>query len=516
MVANTTARTFETDKLRRVVKPVRGDVLAGVSVALVLVPQALAYAKIAGVDPVHGLYAAVAAPIAGALVGSSPYLQTGPVAVTSLLTFGALSSLGDPFSARFALLAGLLAILVGLMRLAIGLAGAGPIAYLMSQPVVVSFTSAAAVLIISSQVPALLGMEPGTGNPFTVAVQALSRPDDWVVADVLLGIGAMAVMLGGRRLSPLFPGALVAVVAATAWSWVTDYDGHVVGDIRAALTLETDLPWGDIPALLLPALVIAVVGFAEPSAIARKYAAEDRTYWDSNREFMGQGLANVASGVASGYPVGGSFSRTALNKLGGARTRWSGAVTGLTVAAVLPFSFVLAPLPTAVLSGLVIAAVISLIDVRSPLLYWRWSRPQFVVGIVTAASTLVLAPRVEQGVLLGVGTALAVHLWREVKVGVPSSLEDETLHLRPTGVLYFGSAPGVERTVNRIIANHPEVRRIVIHLGRLGRVDLTGALMLRDVVDEARSAGVEVELTGAKGHTARILSRVLEDDSLTE
>jgi sulfate permease, SulP family len=502
--------------LHRVVKPVRGDVLAGISVALVLVPQALAYAKIAGVDPVHGLYAAVAAPIAGALVGSSPYLQTGPVAVTSLLTFGALSSLGDPFSARFALLAGLLAILVGLMRLAIGLVGAGPIAYLMSQPVVVSFTSAAAVLIISSQIPGLLGMESGAGNPFAVAVRAFSRPDDWAVVDVLLGLAAMAVMLGGRRLSPLFPGALVAVVAATAWSWATDYDGHVVGDISAALTLETDLPWGDIPALLLPALVIAVVGFAEPSAIARKYAAEDRTYWDSNREFMGQGLANVASGIAAGYPVGGSFSRTALNKLGGARTRWSGAITGLTVAAILPFAFVLAPLPTAVLSGLVIAAVISLIDVKSPLYYWKWSRPQFAVGIVTAVSTLVLAPRVEQGVLLGVGTALAVHLWRELQVGVPSNLEGDTLHLWPTGVLYFGSAPGVERAVNQIIAEHFEVRRIVVHLGRLGRVDLTGALMLRDVLEEARSSGVEVELAGARGHTGKILSRVLEDESLLE
>lgn len=498
------------------VKPARGDVLAGISVALVLVPQALAYAKIAGVDPVYGLYAAVAAPIAGALVGSSPYLQTGPVAVTSLLTYGALSSLGDPFTARFALLAGLLAILVGLMRLVIGLVGAGPIAYLMSQPVVVSFTSAAAVLIISSQIPGLLGSEGGSGNPVVTALEALASPADWSLADLLLGVGAMAVMLGGRRISPLFPGALVAVAAATLWSWATDYDGSTVGQIEIEFALRTDVPWGDVPALLLPALVIAVVGFAEPSAIARKYAAEDRTYWDSNREFMGQGLANIASGIASGYPVGGSFSRTALNRLGGARTRWSGAITGFAVLAILPFASVLAPLPTAVLSGLVIAAVTSLIDVRSPVLYWRWSRPQFVVGVVTAAGTLILAPRVEQGVLLGVGTALAVHLWRELKVGVPSRVEEDTLHVWPTGVLYFGSAPGVERSVNRLIAEHDEVRKVVVHLGRLGRVDLTGALMLRDVLDEVRSSGVEVELTEAKGHAARILARVLDDESILE
>ena len=285
-----------------VVKPVRGDFLAGISVALVLIPQALAYAKIAGVDPVHGLYAAVAAPIAGALIGSSPYLQTGPVAVTSLLTYGALAALGDPFSAKFALLAGLLAIMVGLVRLGIGLVGGGPIAYLMSQPVVVSFTSAAAILIISSQLPGLLGVDAGSGNPFVVALSALSQPADWQWIDILLGVFAMVAMIGGRKLSPLFPGALVAVVATSAWSWVTDYGGSTVGDIAIALTLETDLPWGDVPALLLPAVVIAVVGFAEPAAIARKYAAEDRTFWDSNKEFVGQGLANVASGSRRRLP----------------------------------------------------------------------------------------------------------------------------------------------------------------------------------------------------------------------
>lgn len=490
--------------------------LAGISVALVLVPQALAYAKIAGVDPVYGLYAAVAAPIAGALVGSSPYLQTGPVAVTSLLTYGALSSLGDPFTARFALLAGLLAILVGLIRLGIGIVGAGPIAYLMSQPVVVSFTSAAAILIASSQLPGLLGVEGEGGNPFVSALRALAEPSAWSLPDIVLGVGAIAIMLLGKRLSPLFPSALLAVGVAIAWSWSTGYDGPTVGDIDVRLAIPTDLPLGDLPHLLLPALVIAVVGFAEPAAIARKYAAEDRTFWDSNREFIGQGLANLASGAAGGYPVGGSFSRTALNRLGGARTRWSGAITGLSVAAILPFAFVLAPLPTAVLSGLVIAAVTSLVDLKAPRLYWRWSRPQFVVGVVTALGTLVLAPRVERGVLLGVGTALAVHLWRELKVGVPSRLEADTLHVWPTGVLYFGSAPGVERAVNKLIAEHEEVRRIVVHLDRLGRVDLTGALMLRDVLDEARSGGVEVHVTGAKAHVGRILARVLEDDSIIE
>jgi sulfate permease, SulP family len=504
-----------------VAPPARGDVLAGISVALVLVPQSMAYAEIAGLQPSHGLYAAAAAPVAGALVGSSPYLQTGPVAVTSLLTFGALSGIADPFTARFALLAGLLAIVVGVIRMGVGLLGGGPIAYLMSQPVVTSFTTAAALLIVGSQVPALLGVEGVGGSPLVEAVTALGEPQSWRRADIVLGLGAMALMLLGRRISALFPGALLAVVAATAWSVAVDYGsngnpGSVVGDISVGLHLPDAMPLSDLGSLLVPGVVIALVGFAEPASIARRYAAQDRSPWDSNREFVGQGLANVAAGVAGGYPVGGSFSRTALNRLGGARSRWSGVFTGLAVLAVLPVADVLAPLPTAVLAGLVIAAAISLVDLRALAMYWRWSRPQFLVALVTVVSTLALAPRVERGVIVGVGTALAVHLWRELMVRVPSRLEGTSLHLWPSGVLYFGSAPGMERTVNELIAAHPQVTRVVVHLGGLGRVDLTGALTLRDLVDEARASGVEVEIRGAAARPARLLMRVLGDDALVD
>jgi len=507
-----------------VTPPARGDVLAGISVALVLVPQSMAYAEIAGLQPSHGLYAAAAAPLAGALVGSSPYLQTGPVAVTSLLTFGALSGIADPFTARFALLAGLLAIVVGVIRMGVGLLGGGPIAYLMSQPVVTSFTTAAALLIAGSQVPALLGVDGVGGSPLVEAVTALGEPQSWHRADILLGLGAMALMLLGRRISPLFPGALLAVVAATAWSVAVDYGstgnpgnpGNVVGDISVGLHLPEAMPLSDLGSLLVPGVVIALVGFAEPASIARRYAAQDRSPWDSNREFVGQGLANVAAGVAGGYPVGGSFSRTALNRLGGARSRWSGVFTGLAVLAVLPVAHVLAPLPTAVLAGLVIAAAVSLVDLRALAMYWRWSRPQFLVALVTVVATLALAPRVERGVIVGVGIALAVHLWRELMVRVPSRLEGTSLHLWPSGVLYFGSAPGMERTVNELIAAHPQVTRVVVHLGGLGRVDLTGALTLRDLVDEARASGVEVEIHGAAARPARLLTRVLGDDALVD
>ncbi|MGZ8745432.1 MAG: SulP family inorganic anion transporter, partial [Nocardioides sp.] len=261
-------------------RPARGDLVAAVSVALILVPQALAYAWIAGLDPVYGLYAAVAAPLAGALVGSSPYLATGPVAVTSLLTFGALAPLAEPRSAEFAALAALLAVIVGLVRMAFGLAGAGPIAYLMSQPVVVSFTSAAALLIIGTQIPALLGVDVEADNPLVGAARVLSDPGEWVWTDLALGAVAFVVLLGGRRVWSLFPGALVAVVAGTTWSQLTGYDGAVVGQVTLELHAPGGFSVGDVLSLVVPGLVIAVVGFAEPASIARKYAALDRHPWD--------------------------------------------------------------------------------------------------------------------------------------------------------------------------------------------------------------------------------------------
>lgn len=493
----------------RITAPARGDLVAAATVALVLVPQALAYASIAGLDPVYGLYAAVAAPVAGAVVGSSPYLQTGPVAVTSLLTFGALAPLAEPRSLRFAALAAVLALVVGLVRVGLGLIGAGPIAYLMSQPVVVSFTTAAAVLIVSTQVPALLGVHVHAANPLVGAVTALGDPTQWSWIDIALGLGALVLMLAGRRLWALFPGALVAVVAATVWSSFSGYGGATVGTVDLQLHAPRGIALGDLGALLLPGLVIAVVGFAEPASIARRYAAEDRKPWDSNREFVGQGLANLASGAAGGFPVGGSFSRTSLNRLSGARTRWSGAFTGLFVLAILPFAGALADLPLAVLAGLVIGAVASLVDLRKPLLYWHWSKPQFAVGVVTAASTLAFAPRVERGVLLGVAAALAVHLWREMRVPVPACLEGDVLHLRPSGVLYFGSAPAVERAINAVLGQHPDVKEVVLHLDSVGRLDLTGALMLRDLAEEAGAGGRAFAMCGAGPHAARLLTRVL-------
>lgn len=494
----------------RLGRPSRGDALAGVTVALVLIPQAMAYAGLAGLSPEHGLFAAALVPAAAALFASSPFLQTGPTALTSLLTLGALTVFAQPHTSDYAALAALLALMVGVVRLAMGLLRAGAIAYLMSHVAVLGFTAAAAVLIVVSQVPALLGVPSQPGNPLSGLWVTVSQPSEWSPAALGLAGLTFVLMIGGRRLHPLAPGAIVAVVAAVAFTRLVGYDGPTIGMLAAGLPpISADFPWAAAPGLLLPAIVIALVGFAEPAAIARRYATEERRSWSPNRELVSQGVANIVAGVSSGLPVGGSFSRTALNRRAGARGQWSAVVTSLAVLAFLPVAFVLSALPTAVLAAIVIASVAPLVDVRAVRHYWRFSPVQTMVGLMTFSATIALAPRIELGVLVGIGAAIAAHLWREQRLSLQEWRDGRTLHLRPRGVLYFVSSSALEDRFIEAMGRHRDAETVLLHLDGLGRVDLTGAIGLRRFVDDAQASGIAVGLVDVPLQSYKIITRVL-------
>jgi SulP family sulfate permease len=497
---------------RGLTPPARGDLIAAVTVALVLIPQSLAYAKLAGLPVVTGLYTAVAATIAAGLIGSSRYLQTGPVALTSLLTLGALTSLAAAGSDEYVALAALLALVVGAVRLLIGLLRWGFVAYLMSQPVIAAFTVAAGLLILLSQVPALLEVDTDEASPLLAAWEAVRNPAAWNPTAMAIGVAIVVLVLLGRRIGPLFPGAFLGAAGAlllTTFGLVTVAE---VGAVPSGLPVPTlALPWSETPSLLLFGVVIALVGFAEAASISRQYASEDRETWDPDREFAGQGLANVAAGVVQGYPAGGSFSRSSLNRLSGARTRWSGVLAGVVVLAVMPVASVFSRLPQAALAGLVIASVLPLIRLRPFVEVWRVSKPQFAVAAATFAVTVAAAPHVERGVLVGVGLALAVHLWRELHVEIETWSDGSTLHVRPQGVLYFGSAPAVEARAATLVAADPAIETVVLHLERLGRLDVTGALALRSLVDDMHLSGVRVVIAGSQPQAQRLLRTVLGD-----
>ena len=491
-------------------RPRAGDLVAGLSVAMLVVPQSIGLAAPAGLPPEQGVYAAALAPLITAFTSSSPFLQSGPTALTSLLTLGALSAIAMPFAPPYVALASLLALEVGLIRLAIGRLRIGAVAYLMSQPVVAGFTAAGAVIIVLTQVPAALGMTGDASEPVLSAFRALTGPGAWDRTSAALAVGTAALVLLGRRLHPLFPGVLIAAVGGILLVQGGAIDVPVVGDVRAGFPiLGLALPWRSASSLVLPAIAIALVGFAEPAAVARHYATRDRTPWDPNREFTSQGLANIVTGIAGSYPVGGSFSRSALNRLAGAQTRWSGMVTALTVLAFLPFLSAISPLPRAIMAAIVMSAVVSLLNPAPFLEYRRLARAQFGVAIATFAATLALAPRVDEGVLIGIGIGIGAHLWREVRIPTGERVEGDVLHIEPHGVLFFASAPALQDEVNALVARHPDIRRLVLHLGGLGRIDLTGALALRDLVTGAQAAGIEVELVDVPPQAAKVVERTL-------
>ena len=388
-------------------KPTAGDLIAGVSVALLALPQGLAYAELAGMPAKYGLYAAAIPSILAAIFVSSPYLQTGPVALTALLTYGALEGLAQPFSPEFIELAALLALSVGVIRLILGILKLGKIAHLLTDAVITGFTTGAAILIIFSQLPKSLGVDDVKGGVLSAGWKSISNPELWELNAILFSIVTIIVIFGGRFLHRLFPGVLIAVVCGIAISKAIGYSGPVVGELSSGfIPLKFTFEWGSLTDLLLPATIIAIVGFAEPAAIARTFAKEDKSSWNPNKDFVSQGVANLASAISNSFPVGGSFGRSSLNKIAGAETPWAGAITGVFVLAVLPLVFLLEELPSAILGATVIGAVIKLVK---PMEFFKLVVDETQQGFIatgTLTATLLTAPRIDRGILVGLGLSL--------------------------------------------------------------------------------------------------------------
>ena len=384
-----------------------GDVVAGISVALLALPQGLAYAELAGVPAQYGLYAAALPCLLAAIFASSPYLQTGPVAVTALLTFGALQGVAEPQTPEYIELAALLALFVGIIRLAFGIFHLGKIANLLTDPLILGFTSGAAILIILSQLPKALGVETSNGGVIRSGFDAFIHPTQWHGLAILFSIGTILLMFGGRRLHRLFPGVLLSVASGILISWTTGYSGSVVGKLEGGfISFDFSFAWSSSSQLIIPAFVIAIVGFVEPASIARTFAPKDKTSWNSDREMISQGVANIASAISQSFPVGGSFGRSSLNHFAGATSTWSGAITGAFVLLALPFTFLLEYLPSAILGATVIGAVVRLIRPKAFFDLIRNSYGDAAVGFGTLIATLATAPRIERGILIGLFLSL--------------------------------------------------------------------------------------------------------------
>jgi SulP family sulfate permease len=388
----------------------RADLVAGATVAVVAVPQALAYAQLAGMPPHVGLYAAFVPTIVAALFGASAQVSTGPVALTSLLTAGALAPLAAAGSAAYAALAVALAIGSGLVQLAAGYAGWGRWIERIPAALMLGFVNAAALVIALSQLPALLGVRVPSGTgPIGTLVALRDGLPAAVPTTAAFGLAGLAALLALRRAWPRFPGALAVSIAAILASagWGYESIGPVVGDLPAGLPLPA---WPAVDPALLPALLpglltIAVVSFIEVTSSARVIATRTGVAWNVNQELVGQGLAKVAAGVFGAFPVSGSFSRSALNLGAGARSPWSSLVCAALVGAALLFATgALHHLPTAVLAALIVSAVATLVTPRELIGLWRGGpggRGEAAVAWTTLVATLLSAPRIHYGLLVG-------------------------------------------------------------------------------------------------------------------
>jgi SulP family sulfate permease len=486
------------------------DAIAGASVAFIAIPQGLAYAEIAGMPAYTGLYATAVPAVLAGFTSDSRYLQTGPVATTSLLTFGALASLGAAAkSEEYIALAAVLALLVGVVRLLLGFMKLGGIADLMSRPIILGFTSAAAILIAGSQSDKAFGVEGAPGGFLQKLLFVLAHPGDWNWAAIGLSVLTAALVVGGKRIHSAFPGVMLAVLVGIVIGRMDSYPASLVGTVPSGLpNFSFAFMWSAIPSLLIPAIVIAVVGFSEATAVARTFAIQDRERWSANKELISQGVANMASAVSGGFPIGASFSRSSLNQSAGARTRWAGFFTGITILAFLPFASVVSSLPNAVLGAVVIIAVVKLIRVDKLLGLFKIAKLQGTIGVATFIATIALAPRVDLAVLLAILVAIGVHLYREIsRVNVEAEVDADTLVIYPAGVLFFASANRFHDTILTRVADHPGITTVVFDLSKLGRIDYSGTLTLQEIAESLAKADLLVEVRGVGAHSEKTFNR---------
>ena len=501
----------------------RADVIAGVTVALVLIPQSMAYASLAGLPPYYGLYASFLPPMIAAIWGSSRQLATGPVAVVSLMTASALEPLAVANPEGFLVYAFTLALMVGLFQLSLGLLKLGVLVDLLSHPVVIGFTNAGALIIATSQLGKLFGVsvpkEPHHYETVYNTILAAISGTHW--ATFWMAVLAISIMVGMKQFLPRLPNVLVAVVVTTVLAWATNFQsigGAVVGDIPKGLP-NFNIPVFDMEImkqLIVSTIVISLVGFMEAISIAKAMAAQTRQRLDANQELVGQGLSNIVSGISSGYPVSGSFSRSAVNINAGALTGFSSIVTGLVVGFTLLFlTPLLYHLPQATLASVIILAVINLIKFNPIVHAWKALSHDGIVAVVTFVLTLAVAPHLEYGILTGVILSLLLFVFRTMRprVAEVSRYEDGTMRdievnnlmtsdrisiIRFDNSLYFGNAGYFEDKVLEVVAKYPDLKFIIIDAQGMNHVDSTGEEVLHHVIERLRGNDIELLLAHPK------------------
>lgn len=502
----------------------RGDLTAGITVAIMLIPQGMAYAVLAGVPPVYGLYASLVPIVLYALLGSSRQLAVGPVAMVSLLVLTGVSALAEPGTDRYIQLAILTAFGVGVVQLLMGVFRMGFIVNFLSHPVLSGFISAAALIIASSQVSALLGLGlPGGGSFLQILTAAVGALGSVHLITAALGVGSVALILLLKRWKASFPGALTVVVGGIllAWGFGLDQLGvRVVGDIPSGLPgfSASFISPGDLQLLLPVILVIALISYLESIAIAKNIASRRGYELNPNRELMALGAANIGGAFFQSFPTTGGFSRTAVNDQSGANTTLASLVSaGLVLLTVLFFTPLFYYLPAAVLAAIIMVAVFGLLNVAEMKHLWHTDRRDLVLLVITFAVTLLAG--IKAGIATGVVLSLVMVIYRSTRpqtaelgelgdTGIyrnvlrypEATRRDDVLVFRFDDALYFANASYFkEEMESKIRSKGASLKQVVLVAGSITDVDSTGTAVLTTLARDLQARGVELTIAGATG-----------------
>ncbi|MAZ87830.1 MAG: sodium-independent anion transporter [Cellvibrionaceae bacterium] len=503
------------------------DLSSGIVIAFMLIPQGMGYAMVAGLPPETGLYACIIPPVIYALLGTSNKISTGPVALDSILIITGLSVLAEPGSPRYLELAVALTILVGLIQALLGMLKFGFISNFLSYPVIVGYTSAAALIIMGSQLESLLGVEVEGGNVFMLLYQLLAQMSQWHGVTVLLGVAAFVFMLLPKRWFPKVPYALLLLVAGMLCAGTT---GLVGTGIDVVSSVPTGLPVMSLPTLslsdyydLLPvALTVALMGYVGTMSICKSLESPtDPIATRPNQELLAIGAANLIGGLFRAFPVSASFSRSAAFRQSGAATQISALFSSLCILLLVLFFtplFAHYPLPKVFLSVIIIVSVLGLFKYREMLQLLRENRRDFIILLVTFTMTLLLG--VQEGLFLGVFLSIAMviyntanphmtelgaiedgDLFRNVNRFSNAVVREDVLIFRFDAPLYFANKDYFVEQLYRWVKqrNGQNLRYIIFDAEAVNSVDSTALLMLSQVIEGLKRLGIELYISNAIG-----------------
>lgn len=511
----------------------QGDLSAGLTVGIMLIPQGMAYAMLAGLEPIHGLYAVTVPLLLYAIFGTSRQLAVGPVAMVSLLTAAGIAGLNPASPEQYLIYALTLAFLIGVIQFGMGLFRLGFVVNFLSHPVINGFTSAAAIIIGLSQVKHLLRVNlPNSehAQEMVVAIFQNLGQIHWITFGI--GIVGIIIIKYGKKIHKSFPAPLAAVIvgiALVSGFTLTEEGVKIVGDVPGGLPSFSS-PTFDIASwkTLLPiALTISLVGFAESFAVAKTIQAKHKNYrLDPNQELIALGMANFGAAFFKGYPVTGGFSRTAVNNDAGARTALASIISALLIVlTLLFFTGLFYNLPSAILAAVVLVAVSGLIDFKEPILLWHKDKADFGMLIATFLITLTLG--IETGIISGMVLSLLMVIYKAsrphiAQLGrVPETnifrnvarfknleIREELLMVRIDGPIYFANVEFIKNRINHWLEEkNGKTKMLVFNMESVTNIDSTGAHEINEWIMSWRKSGIDVSMTSIKGPVRDVLSR---------